>query len=181
MGRGRLVGAGVAVVGALCALAALTGAGTPSAGPSTPEPAAGGGAVTAVGGRLLVSGDSGRAYLDLHNAGPDQVLVQAAVSPAAASVLWTTRQQVLTPGHLFTASALCEDGTSARSRAAANALARSLHDLVVNPGQTLRLAPGSGSFELTGVQGHLPAGARVPLTLYLTNGQQLTTDLLVNA
>jgi copper(I)-binding protein len=158
--------AGAAIVTALSA-----------AGPGRSDPPAQSGIVTTSAGQLRINGDTGTGYIDLHNASAKQVVVQAAVSPAAASVLWTTSQQVVTSAHLFTASALCEDEPSLE--AAANAAALRLHDLVIGPGASLSLRPGSGSLELTELVGGLRRGDRVPVTLYLDNGQQLVSTLTV--
>jgi copper(I)-binding protein len=164
-----MLAAGCAGVAAVVALTA--------ASPGSHESPAPSGGVSAAEGQLRIAGDTGTGYLELHNASTRQVVVQAAVSPAAASVLWTTRQQVVTSADLFTASALCEDEPSMEAEADAAALA--LHELVINPGQTLALQPGSGALQLTELTPGIRQGAHVPVTLYLDNGQQLTTDLTV--
>lgn len=113
----------VALAAAACAAIAALAVSAPGAAAGAVAPAM----VTASHGRLELSGDRGTGYLELHNATARQVVVQAAVSPVAASVVWATRQQVITPAHLYTASGLCEDVPALESEA--NAAAHALHDL----------------------------------------------------
>jgi copper(I)-binding protein len=171
------VGRRITVLGVLAATTLAVTAISAAAPGSSHRHTTASAAVTATAGELRIDGDAGVGYLDLSNAGTKQVVVQAAVSPVAASVLWTTAQQIVTSAHLFTASALCEDEPSLQAEADAAAL--HLHDLVIDPDGTLRLRPGSGSFQLTELTPGLHAGDHVPLTLYLDNGQQLTSELTV--
>lgn len=164
----------VALAAAACAAIAALAVSAPGAAAGAVAPAM----VTASHGRLELSGDRGTGYLELHNATARQVVVQAAVSPVAASVVWATRQQVITPAHLYTASGLCEDVPALESEA--NAAAHALHDLVIDPGATLTLRAGSGALEFTGLTPGLRHGTRVPVTLYLDDGQRLTSELTVS-